>query len=560
MATKQHREPLEDVELMAAVLEHQSVGVAIIRLPDLVYEYVNPAFQAFAPGKEMVGHRNSEVFPEMAFLAAEVLRSLTRVGDTWRAENVPNRISRDYGEPLEEVFGTFDVTLVKSGGRRRLLVTAIETTRLVRLASDYQRLHERELRHLAFAESMERINSVIHSSLDYDAIMQRSLEEGTKALGAKAGAVFIGLDGQSQARYIYGFSRRLLGRRFEADAFPFSSMMAERKTPIGVGPAEMGALMPPSLARLFRIRSLLAVPLVVKDKLVGGVGIVYREPHEFDSAELDFAATFGASVSAALENADLYHQQERVADTLQEALLVLPDQVEGVELAHAYRPAAEAMKVGGDFYDVFELEHDRVAITVGDISGKGLDAAALTSLVKNALRTKATEVMTSPVTAVRIANKVLVDASAPESFATVFFGILECSTGELSYCNAGHTTVLIRRAGGAVDTLGANSQLVGAFADAVFAGDSVSLAAGDVLLAYTDGVTEARSGTDFFGEERLIQLVEASPSRGPQALVDEVVGRVAEFAGQQLTDDVAVLALALAPGSPRRSDRHRAFA
>lgn len=528
-------------ELTRAALERQPFGIAILSLPGLVFEYVNPAFQAFAPGKEMVGLPNDQVFPEMSALGPPVLAALAK-GRVWREEDTAHRIRRTPDGPLETMYGTFEVSLLSVGSATHLLVAAIDTTARVHLAKENARLHEEVVRRLGFAQTLGQIDSVIHSSLSYDEIMQRALEEGTKALGARAGAVFTGLDGESEARYIYGFPKALLGRRFHADVFPFSRLMEETKQPVPVETGEMRSLMNAALARIFRVRSLLAIPLVVRGTLVGGIGLVYGKPHEFDDIELGFSAAFGASVSLALENAELFRRQERVADTLQEALLTLPHEIRGLEFAHAYHSATEAVKVGGDFYDLFELEHETVGITVGDISGKGLDAAALTALVKNAIRAQATEKRHSPADVMRVVNKVLFDASSPETFATVFFGLLDCRTGLLVYCNAGHTTAGVMRAGG-VQELPANAPLIGAFELDAFQEAETSLGEGDLLFMYTDGVVEARHGETFFGEERLWRLLAEAEGAEPADVIERVMDDVVAFTGGRLTDDVAVLAV-----------------
>jgi PAS domain S-box-containing protein len=411
------------------------------------------------------------------------------------------------------------------------------------LAVANSQLYSLEAARLKFAEALDDVNAVIHSSLDYDEIMQRALEEGTRVLGASAGAVFVGTDSESEARYVYGFPRTLLGRRFEADVFPFSRLMEETKEPIGVGTSDMHTLMNPTIARLFRVRSILAIPLLSRGKLVGGIGIVYRKPHEFDELEIGFARRLGASVSLAIENADLYRRQERVADTLQEALLTLPEHIEGLECGHAYHSAAAAARVGGDFYDLFELGGDVVGVTVGDIAGKGLDAAVLTSLVKNALRAQATERGKRPAEVMEIVNEVLLRGSRPESFATVFFGCLDVGDGRLVYCNAGHTTPAVLGPKGVLRTLPPNGPLIGAFHDGAYDDTETVLGRGETLFVYTDGLIEARRDGELYGEERLFELLDRSPASRPPDVVRRVLDEVVTFAGGELGDDVAILAV-----------------
>ena len=142
---------------------------------------------------------------------------------------------------------------------------------------------------------------------------------------------------------------------------------------------------------------------------------------------------------------------------------MLPESLDGIDFAHAYHSASEAARVGGDFYDLFALERSRVGITIGDISGHGIDAAALTSLVKNGIRVEATQEDRPPDEVVTRVSRLLLDGSAPEIFATVFYGVLDLADGLLLYCNAGHTMGCVLRSGGeGVTHLPANSPLAGA--------------------------------------------------------------------------------------------------
>jgi hypothetical protein len=534
--------PEEDVDLLRAVLDREPFAVALLSIPDMVFEYVNPAFQAAAPEQSVTGRAGSEVFPEMTFLAPPLLDRISG-GGVWQEENAAHTIRRSAGGPTETVFVTFEASRLDVGGRPHLLLTAQDTTEAVRLAGENARLQAERLRRLELAEKLAEVYATIHSSLDYDEVMQRALEEGTKALGANAGAVFVRLsEEESEARYIYGFPRSLLGRRFPAAMFPFAEIMQQGSEPIPIDADHLGELMNPTIARLFRVRSLIAIPVIIRGELSGGIGLVYRQPHTFVQTEVDFARSLGGSVSLALENAELYRKQERVSDTLQRALLTLPEAIPGLSFAHAYHSATEAVQVGGDFYDLFELEHEIVGLTLGDISGKGLDAAVLTSLVKNAIRVQATEKRFEPADVIRAVNTVVFNASAPEEFATVFLGVLECSTGRMLYCNAGHTTSALVCREGTVERLGSNSSLVGAFRRSSFSQSETRLHAGDMLFLYSDGLIEARSGAEQFGEDRLFALFEDHPAH-PQQAVDRAMGAVLRFTGGALTDDVAVLAV-----------------
>jgi sigma-B regulation protein RsbU (phosphoserine phosphatase) len=238
-----------------------------------------------------------------------------------------------------------------------------------------------------------------------------------------------------------------------------------------------------------------------------------------------------------------YEAEHRIAETLQHALLSMPERIPGITFAHAYHSATETAAVGGDFYDLFELEGGLLGLTVGDISGKGLDAAAMMSLVKNTIRAQATDVGRTPADVIRFTNHVLFAESSSETFATVFFGMLDRKSGRLLYCNAGHTVgVLVKR--GRMMRLESTSTLVGAFARARFSNAEVHLKPAELLFLYTDGLTEARRDKELFGEDRVLELLgKASAPCDPDATVRRVLKEAVAFTGGKLSDDLAILAL-----------------
>lgn len=298
------------------------------------------------------------------------------------------------------------------------------------------------------------------------------------------------------------------------------------------------------IAASFGIECSLLVPLVRGGRLLGVVTVdEMRSGISFSDRDIELASGIASSAGLAIENAQVYGAEHHVATTLQRALLALPDQMEGITFAHAYRSASEEAFVGGDFYDLFEIERDLIGILIGDIAGKGLDAAVLTQLVRNVVRAHAAEKGSSPAHILGLTNTVFYQMTSPDLFATAFFGVLHRSSGRLEYTNAGHTTGLILREDGRVDELAANSPILGAFPDRAFSQSAAWLGREDALLLYTDGVTEARAGGKLYGEERLVRAAADAKTRAPRRLIDVVVDDVLAFAGGSLTDDLAVLAL-----------------
>lgn len=232
----------------------------------------------------------------------------------------------------------------------------------------------------------------------------------------------------------------------------------------------------------------------------------------------------------------------RLAQTLQQTLIPPADpDVPGLELATAYRPAGRGDEVGGDFYDVFQVADDDWVVALGDVCGKGVEAAVVTSLVRHSVRALAV-LETSPKALLHELNALLL-ASESERFCTLVVMRLRRETGgwRVTSSAGGHPMPLLVSPGRKPEPLGQPGTFVGAFDDAYFDEASMLLTAGQSLFVHTDGVTEARQGAEFFGEARLLSAL-ADPGSVDE-LVQRVLERVLEFQGQLPSDDVALLAL-----------------
>ncbi len=241
-------------------------------------------------------------------------------------------------------------------------------------------------------------------------------------------------------------------------------------------------------------------------------------------------------------------QQRHIADVLQEALLTTPESVPGVLFGHAYHPATVTGRVGGDFYDLFALGGGSVGILIGDVSGHGIEAAAFTSLAKDTIKAFALEGQ-APAAALAKANLVAVrerDAGGERAhFLTAFYGVLDLDESRLRYAVAGHPPGMVRRAGGSVEVLRSGSPVLGVFPDAAYHDWEVGFEREDVLVLYTDGLTECRAGPQFFGEERLRHAIAALGLTPAPELPGRIYQEAMSFCAGALEDDVAILALAL---------------
>ena len=247
------------------------------------------------------------------------------------------------------------------------------------------------------------------------------------------------------------------------------------------------------------------------------------------------------------ENERLYRQQLDIAESLQLALLDIPSEIGPLRIGHLYRSATEAARVGGDFYDVFEVKGGKVAVLVGDVSGHGIEAARTATLVKDVVHAFIHESL-RPHQVLKRTNALLVEKDLP-GFVTAFLAVLDPSTGVLRFASAGHPETLLKRVSGEIQLLGSGSSPLGVYPDAAWKAGEVEVELGDLLLLYTDGVIEARRNGELFGQKRLEKLLNrkrVTVERVPHLILDQVLA----FSGGTLSDDVAVLALSLAQKVP----------
>lgn len=165
--------------------------------------------------------------------------------------------------------------------------------------------------------------------------------------------------------YGYGLPKDLIGLRFTDDEARALSLAVKAEKSVVSSDTLNDERLNREQMEKFGVRSLMTIPLIAKEEVVGALSFYYRSaPISFTDYQVDFSAKLAASLSLAIKNTRLYEIQRRIADTLQESLLIMPEHIEGIEFGYLYRSATEAARVGGDFYDIFELEHDKVGIVI----------------------------------------------------------------------------------------------------------------------------------------------------------------------------------------------------
>jgi PAS domain S-box-containing protein len=297
-----------------------------------------------------------------------------------------------------------------------------------------------------------------------------------------------------------------------------------------------------------------AFPVIVADRVVGVAEFFSHEIRQPDTDLLNMASALGSQIGQFVERrraeAWLRESRERfasIARTLQRSLLPphLPE-IGGIEVAARFDAVGSGNEVGGDFYDLFETGRDDWAIVVGDVCGKGEEAAALTALARYTIRAAAMQ-QRQPSKILRLLNGALLNQH-PDSdrFVTVAYLRLRRRPGALraTVSCAGHPLPFVARADGVVEHWGVCGTALGMFPEVGLRDIPTYLTVGDVVLQYTDGLTEARGPTGRFGEERVVEVLNACRGDAPEAIADALIDAVRAFRGDLVpSDDLAFVVL-----------------
>lgn len=287
-------------------------------------------------------------------------------------------------------------------------------------------------------------------------------------------------------------------------------------------------------------------PLKTPDGVIGALTFVLGDSgRRFEPGDMQLITSLAARAALHIQNSKLFTERLRITEALQVGLRpnALPA-IPGVELAARFRPAADELEVGGDFYDVFPADDGSWTLVIGDVSGKGADAAAVTSLARHTLRT-ASLLVPDPAGNLALLNRALA-ADSTAHFCTVFCARIRLDRDgvDCRFANGGHVPPLLLRSDGTLEEVdGGRGPLVGMFPGAEYREGKLRLEPGDVLLMYTDGVTEVRRRDVARGERELRATLAGCGGRTAEEVVDAVERRAVELLGGRSRDDVALLAV-----------------
>lgn len=304
------------------------------------------------------------------------------------------------------------------------------------------------------------------------------------------------------------------------------------------------------LALALGIASWVGYPVHGPDRqIVGVLSVADVLPRAWSSRDLTVLEALSEITTGTIALRGALGRATDLARTLQQSLLppTLPD-LPGLDISARYRPAGDGAEVIGDFFDAFRTGPGSLGVVLGDVAGKGVEAARVTALAHYTIRAAASH-RTDPAGVLRELNTALL-TQRPDSerfLTAVYLSVRRFRRGLLrvTICSAGHTPVLLRGADYAVRPVGVHGLVLGVFGDAQLVNTEVRLRCGEMLLLYTDGVTEARRGDEQYGDDRLRGLVAALGPASAADLTAAVEADVLTFTAGPPQDDIAILALGL---------------
>ncbi len=299
------------------------------------------------------------------------------------------------------------------------------------------------------------------------------------------------------------------------------------------------------------IRSVLSVPLKVKDRLIGSVNLFNKQGGNFTGEDQRLLSIIATQSAQVIENARLYEEEREkermmrdlvMAQQIQKSLLPRENpSLPGMDIAGRNVSAHE---VGGDYFDFIPLENDLLAIALGDVSGKGIPAALLMSNVHATLRSQA-RTSSCATECICQVNRLLYSCTDSEKFVTLFYGVLDPNRNVFRYTNAGHNPPILIDPKGGYTTLDVGGIVLAAVPQFPYQEGEVRFIPGQILVLYSDGVTEAANEQEEqFGEERLIQTILQNTSLSAATMCDQIIEAVRLFSSTRPHQDDITLVVA----------------
>jgi sigma-B regulation protein RsbU (phosphoserine phosphatase) len=437
--------------------------------------------------------------------------------------------------------------MAKKGNRgKRGMEKQGQNNEVQKLRNDNRQLSRENIRLQRAVEELGILNEIataINSTLALEKILDLITQRCVHHLGAEQGAVLL-LEEQKTAKpfqticRVGDTSHQRLPFRLDDQ---LTGWMLKHRAPLLINDMRNDRRFATGEGDLFSVGSLLCVPMVCKGKM-SGLLVVFNKKmgRGFSTDDQRLLAIIASESSQVIDNARLAEKEKALLHVQEELRLayeiqnnLLPKEaphLAGYDIAGKSIPAKE---VGGDYFDFLTADPQRLAICLGDVSGKGLPAALLMANLQAAVRGQ-TMAGTSLTACLERANALLFHNTSPEKFATLFFGCLDAASHILHYCNAGHNHPFLIGNETKPLRLSAGGLALGCFESFPFEESQVALKPNDTLIVFSDGISEAvNNAEEEFGESRLCELATANRDASAAELIEKILQSVGAYSGDQ---------------------------
>ncbi len=413
---------------------------------------------------------------------------------------------------------------------------ALEAERVVarRLSAHYE-ISRSFAQSLSLDQTLDAVGRTLVELLEVDAAVIRLPDERGESLVAQAVHVSSSqLQGALEA--VFSAPERVVpsaARRRLAEGRP---VRLDATTAAELGPAHQ--LLVPFLERG---STAAVVPIATPAEVLATLTLVSLDPgRPIADDTLDTALSVAAQAALAVDNARLYLQQKAFTDSMQRSLLPRTrPQIAGLDLGAVYESSA-LLGVGGDVYDYLEIDANRLAIVLGDVTGHGIDAAADMAMAKFVFRSLA-RLYPEPGAFLAAANDIVVEEVGAGKFITMLALVVDLERGEVACASGGHPLPRVVHPDGRVASLGVSGLVLGIEPGQPYRESRQPFEAGAAVVLYTDGVIEARRAGELYGEERLDATLVAKRALPAQQLAEAVLDDCRRFVGGELRDDCAIV-------------------
>ena len=409
------------------------------------------------------------------------------------------------------------------------------------LSIDNARLHSQLTERSRENEFLAEASAELDMTLDLEETLQKLADLTVPALGD---GCMVDLLEES------GIVRRVASASADETAKAVLDRLTEERIDLDSAHPIAIALRTGTLQRVDDVDRRIVAPMVARGRTLGSIALSSFSDRTFDDDDVRVIRELARRASFAVDNARLFGESSYIATKLQQSLLPphLPE-IPGVEIAARFRPAGETNDGGGDFYDIFVRAPDTWAITIGDVCGKGADAAAVTSLARHTLRATAMRGDDDPDELLRTLNRAML-AEGPMAYQFCTVALASFSSGAAStvakVSSGGHPLPIVLRSDGTVEAFGEPGTLLGVIPDPELKTTEIELFRGDTVVFYTDGITEARTPDGMIGFNGLLRAVGSCVGCAAAEVAERIEQRLLDSENTELRDDVALVVAQIA--------------